>query len=270
MTRGDTPRNHIVIGLGSGRCGTRSLAAILGVTHEAMPLPWEQHDTLFLGALRRVEMSHGDVGCYWLNYTERVLRHHPDAKFVCLKRDRASTVKSWARRMRGSERFGLWVMHFDGIGRVHAPLMFPDYGTMPIEEAAGCYWDDYYEKAGKLEERYPENFRIFWMDRVLNDRKQQKRMLRFAGIDRKVRLGKHKNIGGRKDPEFGNAVREAIGFLIRNETIYRGTRAVIQPKPGSNLGALAVKRGISKKDTDEIVMDFDRLLGGIPHKSPET
>jgi hypothetical protein len=201
----------------------------------------------------------GDVGCYWINHVDRMMQDYPKTKFVCLKRSRDDTVKSWVRRFRGSERFGLFVFHQDPDGRIRAPLMFPDYGDIPIREAAERYWDDYYREAARLEEEYPNNFRIFGMDRVLNSRRGRRGMLRFAGLPGSVTSKAHANQGGKKDPELGNALREVVGWLVKNEDVYRGTRATITPEPGSKLGLAAVAAGLSEAETDEIVMDFTSL-----------
>jgi hypothetical protein len=252
-------RQNIVIGLGSGRCGTKSLANILGIPHEAHPLPWQYNDRLFRRALDMVRLSGGDVGCYWLNYVDRVLAIHPHTKFVCLKRSRDQTVRSWCRRFLGSERFCLFVFHLDPNDRVRALNMFGDYGHASIEEAAGLYWDEYYRRAEILQEMYPESFRIFWMDRVMKDKRKQKQLVKFAGLRWKSHAETHENAGGIHDPEFGNVLREAVGWLVLNDRVYAKTKATIAPEPGSKLGELAVKSGISESPTDPIVIDFDRL-----------
>ena len=267
---GGHPR--IIIGLGTGRCGTKSLSEILGVTHEAHPLPWLHDERLCRHAIKNVLQSGGDVGCYWLNYVDRLLELRPDAKFVCLRRGREATVKSWVRRFEGSERFALSVMHMDKWGRIYAPLMFPDYGDISLDEAAGRYWDGYYERAEELQEQYPESFRIYWMDKALGDRSVQKQVLRFAGIEKKTQTDRHANKGGTHDPEFGNLIREMVMWIIQNDEIYKGMRATLTPPRGSRLGVLAVEKGISQKETDDIVMDFtrltDKLMGlWVPEKA---
>ncbi|KPK68180.1 hypothetical protein AMJ82_08950 [candidate division TA06 bacterium SM23_40] len=254
-----TRPNHIIVGLGSGRCGTKSLAAILGLPHEAVALPWEHDERLFRAAMSKLSRTGGDVGCYWLTYAERVLETFPDTRFICLKRPRKETVASWVRRFAGAETFDLFVMHLDDEARIHAPRMFPDYGDRPIAEAAGLYWDEYYEKAEKLQERYQQCFRIFSMSPVLNEPMAQAEMLRFVGSKQATWTNFHKNKGTVKDPLLGNILRDVLGYLIRNEKVYAGTRATVTPKAGSQLGRAAVKRGISQQETDPILLDFGKL-----------
>jgi hypothetical protein len=209
-----------------------------------------------------VEKSGGDVGCYWLNYAEPLIALHPATKFICLKRDRAKTVRSWARRMKGRMAFGIYIMYVDADGRMHAPSLFPDYSGLSMEEAAGCYWDEYYNRAEKLQERYPEQFRIYSMLSVLNDRKCLKEMFRFAGLERKTSGIENRNKGGIRDPEFGNMLADWAAAIIRDQEIRPGMRALLTPSAGHRLGVLAVERGISKKDTDDIVMEFNRVEDG--------
>ena len=170
----------IVIGLGSGRCATMSLAHLLDsqpdsdVTHEAHALPWdfelriwqEQTKRFFL---RRAEII-GDVGYYWINYVERLLKKEPQVKFICLKRDRQEVIES------------MWV-HSRGLN-VHPTddwmRMYPRY-PCDRKTAIGLMWDDYYKIAESLQGRYPKSFRIFDIG-SLNTEKGQKEILSFAGI----------------------------------------------------------------------------------------
>ena len=253
-------RDHIVIGLGTGRCGTKTLSRILGFTHEGRHLPWIYCEPLFQNALSFVREHRGDVGCYWLNYVEPLLQAHPDTKFVCLQRDKESTVKSWRRRMVGRKEFGIYVMYVDPTGRIRAPSMFPDYKGVALDRAAALYWETYYEKARKLEELYPSAFRIYPMDEVLNDKRVQRKMLKFAGMTNAPRVKKRENRGGMHDSEFGNMMADISAEMIEKYDLRPGARMCIKPPLGSRLGELAVKRGVSKSVTEPIMLEFNKGL----------
>jgi len=101
-----------VIGIGTGRSGTTSLAALLDgcdgahVTHEAAPcLPWDvgpKHIGRALGFLEaRTEAAVvGDVGYYWLPYVMTVWRQlAPQVRFIALLREPEAWHKSFAGRI---------------------------------------------------------------------------------------------------------------------------------------------------------------------------
>ncbi len=79
----------VVIGLGSGRCGTMSLGSLLNlqinslVTHEGLPMPWNRepdvHEEMFNRLFARDAAIMGDSGYYWINYVEDLLRLKPNS-----------------------------------------------------------------------------------------------------------------------------------------------------------------------------------------------
>ncbi|MCF1709747.1 hypothetical protein L0V05_13075 [Tabrizicola sp. J26] len=129
----------VVFGLGSGRCGTKSLAALLNAQpgtvcfHEANPsaMAWAgAEDTVFsllrdfrailddderaitvdraspdrTEPLKRLHALPrveviGDVGIYYLPYVTQILSRFPEARFPCLQRDRTEVIKSYVRKL---------------------------------------------------------------------------------------------------------------------------------------------------------------------------
>ena len=100
----------IVIGYGTGRCGTQSLASFLNqqqgfkVTHERVPLGWvptlgdnredvirdfanEVHD----GRLKAV----GDISYVWINHIAYVVKHYKFAKLINITRDDDEVIESF-------------------------------------------------------------------------------------------------------------------------------------------------------------------------------
>lgn len=177
-------RSKIVIGLGSGRCGTKSLQHLLDsqpdtiVTHENLPIPWDNEPDvageMISRLLARKATTVGDVGYYWLNHVERLMKVAPHAKFICLKRDRQEVIESMWDFTRG-----LNVHPTDEWFR-----MYPRYDT-DRKTAIGLMWDDYYSLAEGLQSKHPEHFRIFDID-SLNTEKGQREILSFAGIKKPV------------------------------------------------------------------------------------
>lgn len=167
--------------MGSGRCGTASLANLLNkqadadVTHESCPLPWdfdsEIWEVMSNRLLSRKASIVGDVGYYWINYIERLLKKVPEAKFICLKRDRQEVIESMWNFTRG-----LNVHPTDDWFR-----MYPRYDAHP-KDAVGLMWDDYYKIAELWQEKYPDAFLIMDMDVALNTKDGMKQMFKFLDI----------------------------------------------------------------------------------------
>jgi len=90
----------LVIGLGTGRCGTRSMTKLfkewgLPATHEKYRLNWNPDKEKPID--RILNDVKCDVGYYWLYYVPVVLSIYPDAKFVCFKREKELVIKSYTR-----------------------------------------------------------------------------------------------------------------------------------------------------------------------------
>ena len=102
----------VVIGLGTGRCGTVSLSKLLSaqagvlVTHEAAPLlPWEvdrvkleRHVPYIQGWLDKGCSVAGDVAYFWLPYVPLFDEVFSRWKAVGLIRDRDEVVHSFLRK----------------------------------------------------------------------------------------------------------------------------------------------------------------------------
>ena len=122
----DIPRRaqsgQLVVGLGPGRCGSTSLAAILGTaadsicTHETPPLIfWSPEPEQVDFHVRRFRMlvDHfalvADVSHWWLNTRHQVLEEFPGVKFVGLIRDPDECAMSFMRIQGfGKNSFNPW------------------------------------------------------------------------------------------------------------------------------------------------------------------
>ncbi len=221
---------RLVLGMGTGRCGTRSLAQVLSaqpecrVTHEEWPLlPWVSDDP---GALlrRRIERMLrtraepvvGDVASFYLPYVGEAIRIWPDLRVICLRRPREEVVRSfcaWLDRVHP-----LPTNHWAKVpapGWHHEPVytrMFPQYEEQDREAGIRRYWEEYYAAGEDLEREFPQQMRIFDTDAALNSSDGQRDLLAFAGVpgDRQVLvLETHENetrtAPVRRRPSGGNS-----------------------------------------------------------------
>jgi len=185
---------RLIIGLGSGRCGTTSLADLLSnqedcrVTHEYSPVPWVFEKKAWDWATWRIlsrltpydRKVTGEVGFYWLPYVERWLEIKSDTKFICLWRDRKEVMDSMWEFSRG--------LNVDPKDEWYR--LYPYYPGVNNHEAIGLMWDDYDKISRMWKEKYPDKFMIIEMNKALNDEYHQRKMLEFAGFDNpRVRLG---------------------------------------------------------------------------------
>jgi len=237
----------IVIGLGTGRSGTASLAHLLNSQtnsmcfHELNPSCMRFTGTVqpalntiyeFQNIIKGGETSHltvdlsreislapydklcqmdkveliGDIAMYYLTYVEDILKLNPTVKFVCLKRDKNETVKSWLnktqiKRWRSKkladyfysiisrtpyfEEYNYWEEN-DCLSIKKDPIWdkcFPKFTASNKEEAIRMYWEYYYNEAEQLAQQYSQNFKIFDIS-LLNNNEGQSEVLSFCGLNK--------------------------------------------------------------------------------------
>jgi len=184
-------KKKIVIGLGTGRCGTVSLTHLLDsqesayVTHERpFLLPWKFDETLAKNKIEQLTSATssftGDVAYYYLPYVEYMIESGIDVSFVCLQRNRFDTIRSYLRKTAGRNH---WVDH-DGKYWTRDPnydKTYPSYLSSSKEQALGFYYDEYYSTAQKLQEKYPDKFKVFNTE-DLNNEASVKEILDFIGV----------------------------------------------------------------------------------------
>jgi hypothetical protein len=146
----------------------------------------------------------GDIAYYYLNYIDDLFEIAPQCVAVCMKRDRESTVaswlkksaikrwpslwladrlKSWLTRTPFYREYNYWQDH-DGSHWKQDPVWdscFPKFEASSKKEAIGLYWDYYYLEADRLQQKYPDRFRIFDVGE-LSVPEGQKRILSLLGI----------------------------------------------------------------------------------------
>ncbi len=189
---------RVILGIGSGRCGTLSLANLLDrqpgchVTHERRPLlHWDATDRAEIvrhrisRLCRHTAETVGDVSSAYLPYLEETFRQLPDVRVVCMKRPCEEVAQS----------FGNWLDRVHVVptdhwsqqpadGWYHDPVwsvMFPKYAVSCREEGIRQYWNDYYEQVDSLLHRFPDNIRVF-QSTDLNDESARRELLSFTGV----------------------------------------------------------------------------------------
>lgn len=211
---------NLIIGLGTGRCGTTSLARLLALqpdssfVHEGgfpknkyshFLLPWNVDLSKLIEWEKKIkELSgdrnfSGDVGSYFIQYVLAILQKYPNAKFLCLKREKEQVVQSFIKRTRGRNHWMERIPWYQARDIIWDKI-FPRFNVSNKKEAIALYWDIYYLTAFDFEKRFPENFRIFPTE-FLNSISGMNEILDFAGIPASGRVleKKHENKNTIKD-----------------------------------------------------------------------
>ena len=193
----------LVFGLGTGGCGSRSLATLLNTqftaycSHELMPhLPWIPDKSLVEFKIAQLKKRHRspscDVAFYYLPYVETIWESCSTARFVCLKRNMDECVTSLAGKMKRIKCNSYQTINQDEM-RIHPALaeLLPKYDDEPtMLSAIRRYYMEYYREADRLES---ERFRIFRTE-ALNSEEGVSDILRFVGIrNPKVVVGLKEN-----------------------------------------------------------------------------
>lgn len=181
----------IILGIGTGRCGTKSLSHLLSrcrgavVTHEASPsLPWSPTPKSVAEAWEYLTRSwqaplwHGDVAYRWGPHVEPMLELAQDAgldlRVIGLIRDRESCAESMMKV------FGM-------VGQGHTYISHPKVGgfpTLAIDdplESYRAYWQVYADLIADLCERYPERVTMVRTE-DLDNINEQRRLFQHCGI----------------------------------------------------------------------------------------
>lgn len=196
---------RIIIGMGTGRCGTRSLAKLLSqqrgtrITHEERPLlPWRNaRASVLVSRLERMQLTRsesilGDVASFYLPYAEHAIEFSPEVRMVCLKRPREEVVKSFCDWLDSVHPLPTnhWAIK-PAAGWFHEPVytrMFPQYDCENREEGIRRYWTEYYQRAELLTERFPQRVRVFDSQTCLNTEAGQRELLDFCGFERQSQV----------------------------------------------------------------------------------
>ena len=195
----------LIIGLGTGRCGTTSLSVFLNaqektkVLHEGHDgkdyhlLPWYNAETLVLLWLDSLTQSntandyYGDVMLYFLPYVEFIMSKFSNAVFICLQRNRAEVIDSYMNWT--GESVNHWSYH-DGRTWQYDDwdACFPKFDEPDKAKAIGLYWDSYYAEVERLIKIYPNKIACFPTE-YLNSIEGQNVILDFIGYTGKRQTG---------------------------------------------------------------------------------
>jgi hypothetical protein len=295
----------IVLGIGTGRCGTQALMTFLNLQkintlHESILLPWDFDSVSLNSLLAKLTKEStvdypdvGDVNFSLLNYIEPLLKSvcgesvepgleskyfylpENDIRVVCLRRDRAETVKSW---MNNHKNFNFWS------GADHACFSqglylkndilgnsFPKY-DLGKEAALACFWDDYYLKATQLELVYPEAFKIFDMSELFSDTDNQKILLDFLKIpvvNRFSSILNHKIDKKAKDANL-DSVLDFIAELLSEEVlepVFNGFNGDISLRMFVFYNLLKIAMDKTDEEMLLLINSSERLLNYLPEMS---
>lgn len=185
-------KKKIIIGLGTGRCGTKSLSSLLRlqndtlITHEHLKseLPWEINNKIFEKLLNQILIRKqsfvGDVGFYLLPYWKKIVNSHAESKFIILKRNKEDLVKSYIEKTMDKNPF----QEHDGKKWYYYKWdkCYPKFEEQTKEDAIRHYYDHYYN----LCQNIPKDKCIWLNTEDLNNKQICCNMLNFCGFKHPV------------------------------------------------------------------------------------
>lgn len=151
----------VIIGCGTGRCGTQTLAKILNdcdyqhCTHERAPsMTWIFDEELYQTRLEDFKRSHthGDIALQYLPYLERFIEDLEKVKIVVLKRDRKEVIRSFDAKTKNPDKWKAREKEWNSYFHI---------GKLPKKEFIGKYYDLYYKEIDKLIKKYPKHIKLF-------------------------------------------------------------------------------------------------------------
>lgn len=183
---------RLILGCGTGRCGTKSLQHLLNLqgrycfNHETLGLPWEADIPAFKEYLSLVTKSpsqfEGEVAFYLLPYVRHAILRYSNVRVICLRRERQACIDSWVRWCATRDLGNPWNLKERKDRADWWGWSFPDYPGKSIEQAAAAYYDDYYMASQILAAAYPWRFKLVEMERVLNFEEDQRELLQWLGF----------------------------------------------------------------------------------------
>ena len=217
---------QLVLGLGTGRCGSTSLTALMATvdgsvcTHENPPMIfWDPQDEQVAFHVRRFALLRQycslvfDAAHWWLNVTDKLFAMFPDAKVVGLYRDLEPCVRSFMHvKGGGTNSINHWAPPDSGIWQLNN--WDPAYPTYRIPDSAQTnpdrakarlirrYIYEYNRDLNSLADRFRGRIMLIRTEK-LGRRSEQQRLFRFVGLPgRPMRV--HLNAGTVIDSEsFG-------------------------------------------------------------------
>lgn len=187
-------KKKLILGLGTGRCGTLFLFDFLSnqknvfFTNEAVRWGWYSKNTIDKKIypidvwLKSEKKIVGDIGSFTLPHVTKINKIFSDIKLIVLQRNLEQTVKSWIKWTNVKHNF--WVPHKNGIWEddIYDDL-FPKFNLEKCskEDAIKAYYHFYYATCKKLEKK----FQIFWLKTEdLNNIETKKSILSYCQIDK--------------------------------------------------------------------------------------
>lgn len=192
---------QIVIGLGTGRCGTKTLSYLLNhqpwfhIRHECTPiLPYEQdyqkleNKLQYIGDRCRRNKVYGDVSFYYLWYAEYLLFQYDDLKILCVERNNEDVVNSYYKKVTKKVPHSTEPLYKnfwqDDNGRYKSDWdkAYPKFSRKYIlREAIEKYCEFYKKWCREIVEKYSDRFFIFDVE-VMNSITGQDKIYEFLCI----------------------------------------------------------------------------------------
>jgi hypothetical protein len=216
----ETP-GMIVLGLGSGRSGSTTLASLLGTiagaksTHEnPVPVFWDPHPRQVEFHLRRFKLLSAffpivaDCSVWWINLLETIFQALPTTRAIGVYRETEACVQSWSFKIvKDTPGYNPWAIPHNGIWQTYrGDPGFPHY-ELPgnarkdpdaaRERLIRRYITDYNDRLQALAQRMPQRMLLLRTEE-LSEPSTLREISQFLGL-RVAETPVHRNLA-QKEP----------------------------------------------------------------------
>lgn len=180
----------LIIGFGTGRCGSKSLSEFLGkqpnfhFRHEGFGITWDTFVPAYraarklIGKLLEEHEYVGDISPMWINYIPFLIEDFPEVKFIWLDRDCNKEVVESYHHYKKDSPFVSWN---DGDLWNYFPVLEGRYSKEAIDRAVCRYSRNAYI----VYKLYPNrSYHLKMRDMV--HRSKQKHLLKWLGVPKEL------------------------------------------------------------------------------------
>lgn len=228
--------NTIILGLGTGRCGTVNLSNFLRqqpcmalCTHEHLKWKWYSEGIIKADAFKKYEKFQnsivGDVGSFLLPHVKKIANFFKQTKIIVLQRNKEDTIKSWMKWT--NEIHNYLVPHTKGKWQNDGwDPMFPkfDMEDEPKEKVIAKYYDYYYEESEKLK----DCFNVLWIrTESLDNIKTRELICKFCEFNLpncKLDVTCKRNAGPNSKKKVSNIPNIQLKKRFHGKTIHQSKR----------------------------------------------
>lgn len=190
-------KKKIIVGLGTGRCGTTTLANLLDMQENTSclhePLKYIPTHKFSEAASKKIVANYmqrkapisGTIALNYLSYLNSIFDTFNDVHVLVMKREKKEVIESYLKKVKHkNSNANHWMKHNGKKWKRHRwDQCFPTFKVNNIQEAIGMYWDYYYEQIEKKSKEIGFNYQLIPIE-FLNNKSEMIKVFKNIGYKR--------------------------------------------------------------------------------------